>query len=366
MASVDDLRAVFQGVFEYDRETASGELKKINADGDPRVQPHYVVIQRGYTGKDPMRLVISIPAKDAEGDWSAVRDHYAATWEKSELGEETILAMPELEANDDLDSLIDPNAPNYDQTEFKRMKTVLGTLRGVAFTYNTDFDRVFLDVSKGASAFGLRIASYFPQSFAGLIVRHPIDVTEEMRFGSLRGMPVLLLADGDTKAAADKIAAKLNEMEQGSATVIEAEGAQGKIDEWVRGQKRQLMRSTVVVEPNHDKFNDAYWVFSGRVAPLASLASDDKPRLEVSADRASNRIEVTAKHIEDFTLLLNDELVDLSKPFTVVINGKATKEERLRDRNLLLDGILSRRDPSYIFTAKFGARVPEDESGGER
>src|SRR6185436_1103731 len=116
-----------------------------------------------------------------------------------------------------------------------------------------------LDCGEGASGFGLRLATYFPQRFAGVILRHPVD-PGDLRLGSLAGMQVLVISGEETKAAAEKLAAALNEVSAGSCRILEAKGKYPYLElapdiaEWTKGAKRDLFRPQVTVEPNHDSF----------------------------------------------------------------------------------------------------------------
>jgi hypothetical protein len=93
---------------------------------------------------------------------------------------------------------------------------------------------------------------------------------------------------------------------------------------------------------------------------VAIAPEDKKPRLEVTADRANNRIEVKATAVASFSLHLNDSLVDLGKPFTVVINGKAQTEQRTRDFGTMLQLILRKYDGSWVFPVTFSSSVPQE------
>ncbi|MBK8977321.1 MAG: hypothetical protein IPM29_15525 [Planctomycetes bacterium] len=364
LASIADVRAVFANAFPYERVAASGELKLEKGEGDELVPEHFSVAPRTYDPREAYRTVVLLTPLAADGSgWVRAKDHFEATWATSGLVGDTLFAIPNLTPSDDFDTPINRDDPNADTIEFSRAKWILGSARGLRATYNVDYDRVFLDSSHGSGAFALRFATYFPQFFAGIVVRDPVDVSEQIRLGSLRGMPILLVSSAATKDACDALKKKLDALSPGSCTVIEGvgehpfSGSQAAIDEWIGKQRRSLTPATVVIEPNHDQFNDAYWVKIGTAEPIANLPMDQRPRIEVVADRAANRIEVTARHISDFALLLNDDIVDLSKPFTVVVNGKATQEERTRDLRDMVDLMLRRRDSGYIFTAEFATTV---------
>jgi hypothetical protein len=89
---------------------------------------------------------------------------------------------------------------------------------------------------------------------------------------------------------------------------------------------------------------------------------DKKPRVVVEADRAANRVKVTAVGVESLVLQLNDALIDLDKEFTVVVNDKAVTEKFTRDFNRMLDYVILRFDAEFLFPVQFRTRVPRDEA----
>ena len=147
--------------------------------------------------------------------------------------------------------------------------------------------------------------------------------------------------------------------------VIEAAGAypfadsQAEIDAWVTDVRRNLTPTKIVLEPNHDAFNDAYWVRLGKTESLIGKPADEMPRLVIEADKEANRIKVEARGVSDFSLLLNDDLVDLSKEFTVEVNGVLFKEKRDRNFNFMVDQMLENFDPSWVFSASFATVVEQ-------
>ena len=125
----------------------------------------------------------------------------------------------------------------------------------------------------------------------------------------------------------------------------------------------------VVLEPNHDRFKKAYWVNIHVAESLLTTTGDDQPRLSVEADREQNRITVEAKSVERFELLLNDEIVDLSKEFTIVVNGKAIQEQRRRSFRDMHSRMVTRNDWDYLFPVRYVTSVPkeaEDKGSDEK
>jgi hypothetical protein len=58
--------------------------------------------------------------------------------------------------------------------------------------------------------------------------------------------------------------------------------------------------------------------------------------------------------------LLNDDLIDLNKEFTIVINGKAIKETRRRSFRDMKRRMMERNDWSYLFPVSYIATVPKE------
>ena len=67
---------------------------------------------------------------------------------------------------------------------------------------------------------------------------------------------------------------------------------------------------------------------------------------------------VSARGVENFTLLLNDDLVDLDKEFTVVVNDKAVTEKRTRDMRGMQERLVQRRDWDFLFPVQYESTVP--------
>ncbi len=84
-------------------------------------------------------------------------------------------------------------------------------------------------------------------------------------------------------------------------------------------------------------------------------------RLLVEADRSANRIKVETRGVEQFQLLLNDSIVDLSREFTVDVNGKLFTEKRVRSFSFMTEQLMTAFDPTWIFTAEYSVQVPKAE-----
>ncbi len=368
LASVPDMEGIFSDVFPYDRVSGlSGVLKQVKAKTGPT---YHHVVPRSYKPDSAIRTVLVLPSfDDNKSAWSDPATSFEGRWKGSTMLADTALVFPLIDDGMDLDS-----APELDEEgdllERSRVGAVLAPAGAFQKQFNMDRNAFYLDAGKGSSAFGLRMAINFPNRFAGIILRSPVD-NDDLRLGSLTGLPILMVAGGDSKQDCDALAKRLNDVEGSNCTVIEGEGefpylaSNAKIVEWMtstdNSTRRELFRNRVVIQPIMDRFRKAYWVEMGTAEPLSSLAPEDRPFIEAVADRKTNRITVTTKAISDFTLLLNDELIDLSKEFTVVINGTAYTEQRDRSFRKMTDMMFTKFDTTWLFPVIYAAPVPKSD-----
>ncbi|MCA8964135.1 MAG: hypothetical protein H6838_17100 [Planctomycetes bacterium] len=364
LGSMPDMRAVFDNCFTVKRPSFSLNQLRKGVNKEDGVEFSFWV-PKSYKPENPMATVIALPGAVGGGKWDRAQDYFQKLFEKSSLANNNIVHVCQLPEGTEVDVPPDYTKEGAEVEELRRIGSVFSGFAETMNTLNVDRARVFLDCSKGNSAFGLRFVTLFPDRFAGVILRDPVAV-DELRLGSLSNVPVLLFKTADNGQVVDALAARLKAVNPEGVTLVDATDAfpfkasNDFVEEWMGKQRRRMTPLSVVIEPNHDRFNRAYWVDMHTVSPLLTSPADKKPRLEVTADRASNRIDVKAVGVESFYLYLNDELVDLSKEFTVVVNGKAVTEKRTRSFSLMQEGLLQRRDWDYLYPVVYHSTVPTD------
>jgi hypothetical protein len=365
LASMADLRAIYDACFPAPAPRLQPGTMRKEKDKDTGIE-FTVAVPKGYKPQKPVRTILALPgttAPDQAAAWVDGEKWFAGVYDKTPLLE-ALVHVVHLPAGIEMDPVPDFSRDGQEAQEDKRYATVFQSfaLTKEALTY--DRGRLFLDCGRGNCGFGLRFASVFPTRFAGLVLRHPV-LPDDLRLGSLTGMPVLLLKSAKTAEAVAALQAKLEALQAGTVTVVETtdeyphKAAAAEIDTWMQKQKRNIAPAKVVIEPNHDRFRSAYWVEIGKMAVLHAAPLADRPRIEVTADRASNRLVVKARGIEGFTLYLNDDLLDLDKEFSVVVNDKAVSEKRARDLFRLEQQLVQRKDWEFLFPVKFDSLVPK-------
>ncbi|MCB9878555.1 MAG: hypothetical protein H6835_13240 [Planctomycetes bacterium] len=364
LASTADLRAIFFNCFERERpKHGLGSLQKGKIK-DTDVE-YSVYLPKSYKPTTPLPTVLLLPSATGAGSWGKAGNAFEDAWEGQALADSTIFAIPHLPEGLEMDPIPDFNREGAEAEEEKRNGTVLRTLGAVMNDYNVDRGRVFLDCGKGTCGYGLRLLTLFPDRFAGLVLRDPTAV-DDLRLGSLLGIPVLMVKTGDNAAVVESLQKRLEEKDPGKVTVIDGKGSYPfkesapEIGDWMANKQRNMTPLHVVIEPNHDRFNRSYWVDIEVADSLLTTSGDKRPRLEVKADPQTNRITVDAVGVERFEVVLNDDLVDLDKEFTIVVNGKAVQETRRRSFSEMKKRMEGRSDWDYLFPVRYMTTVPKE------
>lgn len=363
MASMVDLRAIFHNCFERERPKHSTGRLRDDTAGDG--QEYALFCPSKYKVKETYPLVLSLPGREG-GKWVEPEDYFPKTWEGTALVETTMVHIPKVADALELDPVPDYSREGAAAEENRRHMAVLGTWGYVMHNYTVERSKVFLDCGRETCGYGVRLATLFPDRFAGVILRDAVAV-DDIRLGSMHSVPVLLLetdANSQTVRALEK---RLNDTCPGMATVLKAQGDYPHLESapdiitWMSDKERVMTPSKVVLEPNHDQFNKAYWANIRVAESLQRVAPDERPRLVATADRAANRITIDCKSVERFEILLNDDLVDLDKEFTLVVNGKAIQVERNRSFSQMKDRVVVRNDWDCLYTASYETSVPKEE-----
>ncbi len=360
-----DVVQVFSQAFTYGNKSASGEIKKAK-DGS-----YSLLVPKGYRPANSYPCVLQLPGKkggDGKG-WKDAKSFYEGTWKGTEFAASSIFVIPNLDAGMDLATNPDMKTNEGVATERILISGTFLPLGDTQREYNLDRSRFFLDCGSESSVFGLRLASHFPSRFAGVILRQPGDMGE-WNLESLGGIPVLLLANDENKAACEKIKASLAEDATGKPSRCEIMQAKGEypylesaaeIGSWASKVQRDLFPKKVVLTPTDDFFLESHWVRIMLAEPLELVAVEERPRLVVEADRASNTIKVDARNVSRYYLYLNDALVDLDKEITLVVNGKEVKETLTRNLNFMKENMIEKFDPTFLYTVGYNGSVPKPE-----
>lgn len=365
LSSVPDLMKIMDGCFPHKRMSNGGSAKRffVLPKGAHDRYPYAVRWPEKYKPETKSwPLIISLPPRQGgkwvkskvwlEQDWPATIDSVLTDY---------IVAVPEFPEDSNL-SKVYAKGEEMDAKARQDMRRLLKIFGNCLTTFRVDTNRIFLEASGDSVPFALRIASVFPYRFAGLILKNPKGI-ENCVPDNLSLVPTLILSDAGNKGTGQALAKML-----AKAKLIEVEGELpfaekgGEIAEWMGGVQRPLFSPDLIYAPVLDAFRKAYWV---RILN-AELVADKQPRLEVHADRKTNKISIKAESIGAVLLLLNDAIVDLDKEITIEINGKVVQQLKKTRKKSLIWGtsdslIVFSGDQSWIFTAAVKFEVPRTD-----
>lgn len=362
LASVPDLRQLFTNCFPLRANPPAQGAWRTDSVEFPRLGERYSFswfVPKGARAEVPLPTVVMLPGT---ADPALVARHREDAF--GELGTDFCWLGVPTPANWRIDEAPDRSKDGGDEVDAMRVRWVFGTFGEAIGRAAVDRSRVFLDCGKEASAFGLRFATLFPDRFAGVVLRD-LRRADDLRLGSLANLPVLLVRSQATAAAVDALAQKLEQAAPGRCQVLEATdeyphpGSAKAIVAWMDAQQRTMTPTSVRIEPNTDDHNRAYWVDIEKADLLDSSPADRRVRIEAVADRANNVVRVQCVGVERLRLHLNDELVDLGKPFLVVVNGREFREQRTRSFETLRENLVRRRDWEVLFPVTFTTSVPK-------
>ena len=167
-----------------------------------------------------------------------------------------------------------------------------------------------------------------------------------------RNLPVYF-AGGGQKATAFADAMK----DAGFAeAVVNPDGKEEDILAWVMATDRDATPTEVVLTPKLPFPNKAYWLEVPKTEEIEGRT------IRAVVDRATNEITITAKHVSSVTIYLNDELLDMDLPVTVICNGVKNEDVIPRNFSTMMRLIYSaRNDAGRIYTATRQYDVPKLE-----
>jgi enterochelin esterase-like enzyme len=143
---------------------------------------------------------------------------------------------------------------------------------------------------------------------------------------------------------------------------------------WFDNQRRTPVPKAVTVVRDASHLLPFGWVRIDATDQIASFSEDlvDKRDDSIRQRRYArltaqvtgpNRIEVRADHVRQYTLYVNNDLVDLAKPIVITTDGQPSFEGVLTPQvETLLRQARLRHDPARLFPAQVTVSVPQRSS----
>lgn len=254
-------------------------------------------------------------------------------------------------------------------------ENVKAILRSLKQSYNVDDDRVSMtgvsDGGTGAYFFAFKQPTHWASYFA--YIGHPGVLRNaqsgggyQLYFENLFGAALYIVnGTNDRLYPAATMEPFIEVLDQaGIEHVFRSIEGGGHDTRWLPQERQQIeaFRVANVRDPHPetvqwvtdrtDRFNRNHWI------RIDELSVEGRPSL-LRATRAGNTIQVTARGVSEFTLMLSPEAVDFSNPLLVSVNGRVVLAGPVRQSSeTLLDWAWRTHDRSQLYTAELTLEVP--------
>jgi pimeloyl-ACP methyl ester carboxylesterase len=256
---------------------------------------------------------------------------------------------------------------------------VLETIREVRRQYHIDPNRIFLTGMSNGGIGAWLIGMHHAPLFAGLApMASGLDDVVLPFLGNLRNTPVYIIHGAKDQVMPVKLSRSIvRELETlGYPHVYREHEREHPIAgghyfpkeelpdliAWFDSQRREPLSTKLTVVRDASHFQSFSWIRIDSTDPIAAFSQDlvdkrderIKRREYAKVDAAiveTNRIEVTADRVQRYSLFLNNQLIDFSKPLMVVTNGRLSFSGVVSPSvETLLRQARLRGDPQQLFS----------------
>jgi len=393
---------VLQYLEAYDSDEADQLLRRILSDKNASVEavshilktertyqsqpvgnlPHEQIMIRGQAYRLSLFIPPTYQASRAHAlvvclhGFGFTGEEYLERW-RSRLGEDYVLACP--------------TYPSGAWFTRRAEELVLETIRQAERRYHIDSDRVFLTGMSNGGIGAWLIGMHHAPLFAGIApMASGLDDVLMPFLANLRNTPIYIIhGTKDQVMSVDLSRSIVRELDVLGYPYVYREhqrehpmagGHYFPREElpdlvvWFNRQRREPLPTHLTVVRDGSHFQAFNWVRLDSTDPIAAFSEDlvDKrderikrrmyARLDASI-AGSNRIEVKAEHVQRYSLFLNDQLIDFSKPLTVVTNGRLSFEGIVTPSvETLLRQARLRQDPERLFSVHLTIAIAKPAS----
>lgn len=262
-------------------------------------------------------------------------------------------------------------------------------LRG---SFNIDPNRIFVEGVGSACKSAQFVGSFsIPDRMAGLVLRNPQEATLNENAGIF---PTVVVRGPEGAEKATAAFAKIKEtvgeahaVELATSDVASVEGACAPLGDWLKAAKPREVAKTFTWVLTKDRNGAAPNICAaGSIKVRSALKNELPTRIGATYKRpesptAPNVVSITAENLDEFTLCLNDDLVDLDKPVAIMINGAPVGTTKTYERSVsemltmandwgeygqLFPVQIPLRVPQAAVAAKNDGEDPKKDEGGEK
>lgn len=320
--SVADMRAAFLAPISPEKSPKKGVWQEVEADvelatGTSKVK-FLLRLPKSYNPKTPVPLVLGLSPSFSKIE--PLKKWVERAWPEA-VQEAAALVVPE-------------NLTAIDWMSLDGRKVAFFALREAVNRYAIDRARIFADGQGPSAVHVVNYCTSYPGLFTGAIVREMNAAPAAATLANARQIPMLVITSGqgdpgtvssafakDAEAAGVKVEMVTAEVAEDGKT---ADAASAAIAKFVTDSTKTLAPREIKFTTTSPQYDSAYWL-----ALRQFNATEKAPiTVEASVDRTKNEIVVsTPPEVTQFEVFLNQDLVDMGKPITVmhtVKNGDKT------------------------------------------
>lgn len=355
-ASIETISQIIRSERTYQNQPV-GSLPKEQIVIRGRMYPLSTFIPTTYQASKPYSLVVCLHGYGFTGE------EYLERW-RPRLGEDYLLVCP--------------TYPSGAWFTRQAEELVLETIRQARRRYHIDPNRIFLTGMSNGGIGAWLIGMHHAPLFAGLApMASGLDHVLMPFLANLRNTPVYIIhGTKDQVMPVDLSRSISRELDRLGYPYVYREHEREHpmagghyfpkeelpdLVAWFKSRRREPLptRLTLVRDASH--FQPYNWLRIDSTDPIAAFSEDlvdkrderIKRRVYATIDASivgRTRIEVTAEHIQRYSLFLNDQLIDVSKPLTVTTNGRLSFEGMVSPSvDTLLRQARLRQDPERLF-----------------
>ncbi|MGZ8365246.1 MAG: carboxylesterase family protein, partial [Nitrospira sp.] len=368
-ASVETVSQIIRAERTYQNQPV-GNLPREQIAVRGQTYPLSLFIPPTYQASRAYALVVCLHGFGFTGE------EYLERW-RTRLGEDYLLACP--------------TYPSGAWFTRRAEELVLQTIRQAGHRYHVDPDRVFLTGMSNGGIGAWLIGMHHAPLFAGLApMASGLDNVLMPFLANLRSTPVYIIHGAkDQVMPVDLSRSIARELEVLGYPHVYREHQREHpmagghyfpkeelpdLIAWFNSQRREPLPTSLTVVRDGSHFQPFNWVRLDSTDPIAAFSDDlvdkrderIKRRVYARIDASiagSNRIEVKAEHVQRYSLFLNEQLIDFSKPLTVVTNGRLSFEGPVTPSvETLLRQARLRQDPARLFSVHLTIAIAKPAS----
>lgn len=368
-ASIETVSRIIQAERTYQSQPM-GTLPDEQITIRGRAYPLSVSVPLTYQPAKGYGLVVCLHGAGFTGD------EYLERWQ-ARLGDDYLLACP--------------TYPSGAWFTKRAEELVLATIQHIHRRYHVDPDRIFLTGMSNGGIGAWLIGMHHASLFAGIApMASGLDAVLMPFLANLRNTPIYMIHGAKDHVMPVELSRSISRelavlgyphiYREHQREHPMADGHYFPREElpdlvaWFNGRRREALpvRLTLVRDASH--FQPFNWLRLESTDPIAAFSEDlvDKhderiKRREYAKLDASivgvNRIEVKAERVQRYSVFLNDQLIDVSKPLTVLTNGHVSFEGAVTPSvETLLRQARLRQDPRRLFSIHLTILVQKQAS----